>query len=83
MATQQCRQCMRRRPSDECTTVTRHGGGTYRRAGRRYNTTICIGCIIELIGERTERRHAMETVDRFSFRSLVAARQQIRAREVG
>lgn len=76
----QCRRCMARKPNELTSPITRRGGGTYRRPDRRYHTTICLDCIVALIGERSEPKHAMETVDRYPFRSLVAARDRIRAK---
>jgi len=40
----QCRDCMRRRPVEETGSVSRSGGGTYRRGGRSYHSTMCVEC---------------------------------------
>lgn len=55
----QCRYCMRRRPVYR---ITRRGGGTYRRGGRHYWSSICGECAIEL--------HTNGWSDRFSETGL-------------
>lgn len=40
-----CRECMKRR---EVYSITRRGGGTYRRGGRSYSSSICGECAIYL-----------------------------------
>lgn len=45
MNTGQCRECMLRR---EVWPIMRRGGGTYRRGGRRYRSSICGPCAVYL-----------------------------------
>ena len=40
----QCRFCDIRYPEHLTTHTMRQGGGTYRRGGRSYHTTICCSC---------------------------------------
>lgn len=40
-----CRRCNRKR---DVYPVQRHGGGTYRRPGRFYSSSICAECVVEL-----------------------------------
>lgn len=42
----QCRECMRRR---ECASVSRFGGGNWRRGGRSYSSSICEQCAVSLL----------------------------------
>lgn len=40
-----CRECLRRREYELTVTLSRQGGGTYRRAGRRYLGSYCVTCV--------------------------------------
>jgi hypothetical protein len=42
----QCRHCMTRGP---VVGIARSGGGTYRRGGRSYSSSICGDCAVELL----------------------------------
>jgi hypothetical protein len=42
----QCRHCGRRR---EVASISRSGGGTYRRGGRSYSSSICIECAVSIV----------------------------------
>jgi hypothetical protein len=40
-----CRECRRRRDDELTVTMSKSGGGTYRRGGRRYSGQTCVQCI--------------------------------------
>lgn len=61
-----CRDCMRRR---EVYSISRSGGGNYRRGGRDYRSSICAECAIEHV--RTLGAHGGASSSRFSGIGLV------------
>lgn len=61
----QCRSCLRTR---DVHTASRSGGGTYRRGGRSYRSSICAACALQLL--RGAGVHAGATTDRWSVTSL-------------
>jgi hypothetical protein len=61
-----CRHCESR--SKQLVTVSRTGGGTYRRPSREYRSSICLPCAKRLL-ERAPT-YAMATVECWSVRGL-------------
>lgn len=49
-----CRECKRRR---EVHGVSRHGGGTYRRGGRNYWSSLCADCVLGIAARITYDEH--------------------------
>ena len=74
MSNRQCRACMRRRPENEVYDISRTGGGTFRRGGRSYRSSICIDCVCKGAGDRTEPDYGMQNWDRFPMRDLIRIR---------
>lgn len=60
-------------------TISRSGGGNYRRAGRNYRGWICLHCAESLVDGRTETAYAMQTADRYPLRDLIADAAKTRA----
>lgn len=62
-----CRSCMKRR---EVFSITRRGGGNYRRGGRTYRSSICLECAVTLHengwSERFSKRRLAELSERAS-----------------
>ncbi len=63
--------CGRRVPFKDAHSITRTGGGTYRRGGRGYDSSICIECATALVGGRTEPDYAMQKTNRYPMRRLI------------
>ena len=60
----QCRACERRRP---VCSVSRSGGGTYRRGGRSYSSSICGECAVSML---SRANNPSQSLDRFSCSSI-------------
>ncbi len=64
----QCRCCMRRR---ETYSISRSGGGTYRRGGRQYRSSICGECATMLAAGRWRPKYAGESSQRYGMSTLI------------
>jgi len=72
MALGQCRECYRRR---ETRHATRFGGGTYRRGGRTYHSSICAECAEQRLSHVTPGH---TSTGRWSIQGLKAAFPEIK-----
>lgn len=77
--TGQCRACMRRRP---VVSVSRAGGGNYRRASGNRRSRICGECAVNFLRDRTDPHHSPMGFDAISLGHLIATIDTDDAREV-
>lgn len=63
-----CCDCGRHR---QVARIKRFGGGTYRRGGRWYDTSVCRDCIDQLVPYAEHATHAGATTSRFSARDVL------------
>ena len=75
MSVGKCANCGHRK---DTTHVQRFGGGTYRRAGRWYNTQVCEECAERLLAQATAGHR---TTSRFSVFSLGQAVRRFKGQE--
>lgn len=64
----QCRYCQRRRP---VVPISRTGGGNYRTAPRRYQTSICGECAVDLLTTATPGHSRTSGCDHVSLLRVV------------
>lgn len=64
----QCRNCMKKRP---VVSIQRYGGGTYRRPGRWYRTSICRECVEQQAPYAAQVTHAGGTTSRYGAREIL------------
>lgn len=74
-----CRHCMRRR---DVFSVGRSGGGTYRRGGRNYSSSICAGCALGLLAWAGGSSGSVSRFDRHDLERIVASLGTDEAAEV-
>lgn len=65
-----CTHCERRR---EVYRISRHGGGTYRRGGRSYWSSICGPCAIDLAAYWSRGHSLISRYDASRIREIAAA----------